>query len=409
VIRRLFAFLVCVRLVGCVWPGAAVADPAPGRRIALVIGNAAYRNVPRLANPDNDARSIAAALASLGFTLIGGGAQLDLDKPGLEGAIRAFGDALKEGDVGLFYYAGHGLQVHGENYLVPVDANPTREADIDFELVDANLVLRQMEDSKTKLNIMILDACRNNPFGGRGLGRAIATGLAQMQAPEGTIISYATQPGNVAEDGTGEHSPFATAITATLATPGLPVLETFNRIGVTVKHETGGRQQPWVSNSPIEGDFYFATGASGAASMTPAPPPLAPAAPSAPPSTARAPGPLALTQPLAPPQQPEQASPAQYMVGRWRIPDGRACTRLFGTVSVSDDKIIFEWHLPGGRLNVAVERIDRIEGNTIITTVLSDVGTPNSEAGQLVRYTIAPDHWISENLLTHERTMHLRC
>jgi hypothetical protein len=98
------------------------------------------------------------------------------------------------------------------------------------------------------------------------------------------------------------------------------------------------------------------------------------------------------------------------MVGRWRFPDGRACTRLFGTISVTDDgRIIFEWHLPGGGLNVAVERIDRIEGNTITTTVLSDVGTPNSEAGQRVRYILAPDRWISENLLTHERAVHLRC
>ena len=216
-ILRLLLRLIVVSLL--LWPGAAVfAESTTSGRIALVIGNGAYRNVPRLPNPANDARSIAETLASLGFTLIGGGAQLNLDKTALELAIRRFGEALKEGDVGLFYYAGHGLQVRGVNYLVPVDANPTREADIDFELVDANLVLRQMEELKTKLNIMILDACRNNPFGGRGrgLGRAVATGLAQMQAPEGTIISYATQPGNVAEDGTGDHSPFATAIVSAL-------------------------------------------------------------------------------------------------------------------------------------------------------------------------------------------------
>lgn len=252
-----------------------------GHRIALVVGNSAYQHVPRLTNPDNDARGIAETLKSVGFVLVGGGPQLDLDKAALERAIRDFGDSLKSGDVGLFYYAGHGLQVHGVNYLVPVNANPTREADIDFELVDANLVLRQMQDANTRLNIMILDACRNNPFGGRGLSRAIATGLAQMQAPEGTIISYATQPGNVAADGSDGHSPFARAIMQAVSTRDLPVLEVFNRIGVTVKRDTGGRQQPWVSTSPIDGDFYFVAGAPSAvaaAAAMPAPP-AAPAAP----------------------------------------------------------------------------------------------------------------------------------
>lgn len=167
------------------------------------------------------------------------------------------------------------MQVHGVNYLVPVNANPTREADIDFELVDANLVLRQMQDANTRLNIMILDACRNNPFGGRTLSRAIATGLAQMQAPEGTIISYATQPGNVAADGADGHSPFAKAIMQAVTAHDMPVLEVFNRIGVAVKRDTGGRQQPWVSTSPIDGDFYFVAAAPGAApaiAAAPAPP-----------------------------------------------------------------------------------------------------------------------------------------
>src|SRR5262249_39396011 len=138
-------------------------------RVALVIGNTDYRHVPKLANPTNDANLLADTLRSIGFTLVGGRAQLDLDKPALEKAIQEFGDRLAHADVGLFYYAGHGIQVRGANYLIPVDADLTREADVDLKLLNANLILRQMEGAGTRLNVVILDACRNDPFSGRGL------------------------------------------------------------------------------------------------------------------------------------------------------------------------------------------------------------------------------------------------
>jgi uncharacterized caspase-like protein len=177
------------------------AHPAAAeKRIALVMGNSAYQKVTRLDNPRNDATLMAETLSSLGFTLIGGRAQLDLDKAALDTDVQDFGRQIQGADVALFYYAGHGVQVNGSNYLVPVGANPTREADVDFQMVDTNLVLRQMQGSGTRLNVVILDACRNNPFGARGL-RATDGGLAQMRAPEGTLISYATQPGSVAQDG----------------------------------------------------------------------------------------------------------------------------------------------------------------------------------------------------------------
>jgi hypothetical protein len=156
----------------------------------------------------------------------------------------------------MFFYAGHGVQVRGANYLVPVNANPTREADVDFQMVDVNLVLNQMNGSGTHLNLLILDACRNNPFGGRGL-RATGGGLAQLRAPEGTLISYATQPGNVAQDGDDGHSPYTRALSATMKRPGLDIFQTFNEVGLAVKRTTGGSQQPWVSSSPIDGAFYF--------------------------------------------------------------------------------------------------------------------------------------------------------
>lgn len=228
-----------------------------GRRVALVIGNSAYRSVSPLDNPSRDARLIADTLRRLHFSVVGGGALNDLDRAGLERAVQEFGTQLAGADVGLFYFAGHGVQVRGANYLVPVDSNPAREADVDFQMLDANLVLRQMEAAATRLNLVILDACRNNPFVPRGL-RALDRGLAQMQAPEGTLISFATQPGSVAQDGANGHSPFATALAQAMLRPGLGLFDTFNDVGLAVQRATGGAQQPWLSSSPIAGTFYFA-------------------------------------------------------------------------------------------------------------------------------------------------------
>lgn len=234
---------------------------AAEKRVALVIGNSAYQSVPRLENPGNDARLVAETLQRLGFTLVGGGAQVDLDKAAFDSAVQRFGSQLIGADVALFYYAGHGIQLRGTNYLVPITANPARETDVDFQMVNAALVLRQMDGAGTKLNIVILDACRNNPFGGRGL-RAADGGLAQIRAPEGTLLSYATQPGNVALDGDDGHSPYTRALVETMQRPGLDVLQTFNQVGLVVKRATGSAQQPWVSSSPIDGSFYF-SGAPG--------------------------------------------------------------------------------------------------------------------------------------------------
>ncbi len=233
-----------------------IAPAAAEKRFALVVGNSAYRSVAPLDNPKNDAALMAKTLAGLGFTLIGGGAQLDLDKTALDNAVQSFGQQIQGADVALFYYAGHGVQVSGANYLVPVNANPVRETDVDFQMMDVNLVMRQMQGAGTRLNMVILDACRNNPFGGRSL-RASGGGLAQMRAPEGTLISYATQPGNVAQDGSSGDSPYTSALAATIVRPGLDIFQTFNEVGLMVKQTTGGSQQPWVSSSPIDGKFYF--------------------------------------------------------------------------------------------------------------------------------------------------------
>lgn len=249
-------------------------------RVALIIGESRYVHVPPLNNTTNDARLVASSLKKLGFELVGGAAQVDLDKTGIERAIRDFRNKLSPTTVGLFYYAGHGLQIQGVNYLVPVGANPTTAADADFELVDANVVLRQMADAGSSLNIVILDACRNNPFGGTGM-RAAGGGLAQMKAPKGTLISYATQPGNVAGDGpAGGDSPYTQALVGAIEKRGEDLFQVFNEVGLAVDHATNGAQQPWVSSSPLEGAFYFA-----------APPEVAPPAPAPAPAPAAAPAP----------------------------------------------------------------------------------------------------------------------
>jgi hypothetical protein len=256
---RLASFLAVFSCFSLILTDPAVAE----KRFALVVGNSAYQSVTPLDNPKNDASLMAKTLAGLGFVLVGGGAQLDLDKAALDKAVQNFGQQIQGADVALFYYAGHGVQVSGANYLVPVNANPTRETDVDFQMVDINLVLRQMQGAGTRLNLVILDACRNNPFGGRGL-RASGGGLAQMHAPEGTLISYATQPGNVAQDGVHGNSPYTEALAATIGRAGLDIFQTFNEVGLLVKRATGGSQQPWVSSSPIDGNFYFTPPLAGA-------------------------------------------------------------------------------------------------------------------------------------------------
>ncbi len=231
-------------------------SPIVGRRVALVVGNSNYKNVPQLTNPSNDAQLMARTLQRLGFKLVGDRAQIDVDKAAFDKAVVTFGNELPGAAVALFFYAGHGLQIAGENYLVPVDANPQKPSDVDFQMVATKVILDPMQDAGAKLNIVILDACRNNPFGGRGL-RAVGSGLAQMEAPEGTIIAYATRPGAVASDGDGRDSPYTLALAQVMPEHGVEILDTFNQVGLQVAKTTGGNQVPWTNYSPISGHFCF--------------------------------------------------------------------------------------------------------------------------------------------------------
>ena len=207
-LRALSAAILCYLLLAL--PAAA------DKRVALVVGNSAYVNSPALPNPVNDAKEMAKALTEAGFEVIVG---LDLDKRAFDGKVRDFALGLEGADVAVFYYAGHGLQVAGRNFLVPVDAKLHGERDLDFEGVSVDFVLRQMElDRDNKTNIVFLDACRDNPLS-RNLARSMGTrstsvgqGLAQVDTGVGTFIAYSTQPGNVAVDGAGANSPFAAAL-----------------------------------------------------------------------------------------------------------------------------------------------------------------------------------------------------
>ncbi len=239
----------------------AVAAPALAeKRLALIVGNSAYTSASRLANPANDATDMAAALKNIGFEVLLGA---DLDKRAFDAKVRDFARALPSADVALFYYAGHGLQVGGRNYLMPIDAQLQGERDLDFEGVALDFVLKQMElEREGKTNIVLLDACRDNPLA-RNLARNMGTrsasvgqGLAQVQTGVGTFIAYSTQPGNVALDGQGRNSPFTAALTKALTTPDRTITSVMIDVRRDVLAATGGRQVPW-DHSALTGDFYF--------------------------------------------------------------------------------------------------------------------------------------------------------
>ena len=260
------------------WAVTAVAGRSE-TRVALVVGNAAYVKTTPLANPINDARDISAALKAHGFDVV---EAYDADKRKLDMALRAFADRLGKADVALFFYAGHGLQVGLQNYLVPIDASLERERNLEFEAVKLEFVLRQMElDREGKTSIVILDVCRDNPLA-RNLARSMGTrstavgrGLASAPAGLGTFIAYSTQPGNVALDGTGRNSPFAAAMIKHMPVKGRNLPALLIEVRKDVVAATGGQQVSW-DHSALTTDFYFAggptvAGTSGTAAVVRAP------------------------------------------------------------------------------------------------------------------------------------------
>ena len=223
---------------------------AAKQRLALVIGNSAYKNAP-VKNPVNDATDMASALMKLGFKVT---LKTDADQKTMEKAIRSFGKKLRKGGIGLFYYAGHGLQIKGRNYLIPIGAEIESEADVKYGSVDAGLILGKMEDAGNNLNIIILDACRNNPFA--RTFRSAGQGLAKMDAPTGSILAYATAPGSVAADGRGRNGLYTAKLLKHMIVPGLEIGRLFREVRKDVVKASGKMQTPWESSS-LMGDFYF--------------------------------------------------------------------------------------------------------------------------------------------------------
>lgn len=261
-------------LAQILWVGGSWAQGvAQERRTALVIGNSAYRKAP-LVNPTNDAQAMAARLGSLGFAVT----KLEnASKHQMSDAIRQFGDNIRLGGVGLFYFAGHGIQINGENFLIPVDDDIQDKSQVATKGVEAKLVLQAIGNAKNRLNIVILDACRNNPFAqsaSRGLvptgnpdGPARsdgAGGLAAMEALVGTLVAFATAPESVAADGSGKNGVYTENLLRNISEPGLRIEDVFKRTRFAVRQETSGRQVPW-ENTSLEGDFYFVAPAAGSA------------------------------------------------------------------------------------------------------------------------------------------------
>lgn len=221
------------------------------RRVALVIGNGAYQHTSPLKNPTNDAQDVAEALQHFNFQVI---LKINADLESMANAVFEFGEKLKGGGIGLFYYAGHGLQVKGENYLLPVDANLTREDDVKRKAISANDIVEKMGEGKSHLNLVFLDACRNNPF--PASSRAVTRGLGGMSAPNGTLLIYSTNPDNVALDGNGRNGTYTKHLLQKISEPGVEVGMLLRKVRTAVKDETAGQQVPW-ENGSIEGEFYF--------------------------------------------------------------------------------------------------------------------------------------------------------
>lgn len=226
---------------------------AAEKRVALVIGNSTYASAP-LKNPANDAEDIAATLKGSGFEVI---ALKNSNQVAMKRAVREFGQKARAAEAALFYFAGHGMQVKGVNYLVPVAADIQSEADAEDQTVSLDYVLRTMEDSGARFNVAILDACRNNPFA-RSF-RSASRGLAQVQAATGTLIAYATAPGGVAADGEGRNGIYTKHLIESIRETDGDILRVFQRVRTGVFKETEGKQTPWESISLV-GDFYFRTG-----------------------------------------------------------------------------------------------------------------------------------------------------
>jgi len=268
VMKKIYALFFLLLLAMCITVQAQEPEEADrqssntSQKVALVIGNSDYLSAPLL-NPYNDALAMADALRETGFEVMeytNMKTFADMKK-----AIRTFGMAIQNGGVGLFYYAGHGIQVNGRNYLIPTEAEIYAEEEVEYEAVDVGFVMSQMEIARNRMNIIILDACRNNPFARSW--RSASSGLAFINAPAGTMIAYATAPGSVASDGSGENGLYTEELLKQIRKEGMKIEDVFKNVRSNVMSRSNSLQTPWESSSLI-GDFYFVEAPPAAAATT---------------------------------------------------------------------------------------------------------------------------------------------
>ena len=250
---QIFRFFALACLAWFAFAGAAA---IAGARVALVVGNSSYTKFRVLENPQNDARLMAKSLEAADFDVV---SLIDADYDTLKRALVEFGRLLRsdETEASLFYYAGHGVQVKGENYLLPVNADIASEDEVDLQGINVNDFLAVMNSSKSAVNIVVLDSCRDNPFAGATRGGP--RGLAIVEAPKGTYIAYATSPGQVALDGEAGNSPYTSALAEAMAQPGIPIERVFKLARAKVQKATSDQQVPWETSS-ITGEFFFLPG-----------------------------------------------------------------------------------------------------------------------------------------------------
>jgi uncharacterized caspase-like protein len=242
---------------------AAIADHAPsfGKRVALVIGNSNYQNAPALPNPLRDAATVANSLQKVGFQNVI--LETNLGREQLHDALRRFAKEAETADWAVVYYAGHGIEAEGVNYLIPIDAKINTDRDIALEAIPIGQVLNSAERARA-LRLVILDACRDNPFANQMkrtltvASRSVSRGLAQIEPDPGTLVVFAAKAGETALDGDGENSPFVTAFVRDIQVPGVEVRRLFDNVRDDVMDMTGRRQQPYSYGSvPGRQDFYF--------------------------------------------------------------------------------------------------------------------------------------------------------
>ena len=326
---------------------------AQERRLALVVGNSEYLGKGNsLANPAHDAEDVSAKLKTLGFdvdTLIDG-SLLQMDD-----AIDALGRKAKDYDVVLFYYSGHGMQSKGDNYLVPVDAELRSEADIKYKCTAVNHLIAKLEESGCPMKIIVLDACRNNPFEMswyKGIG---AKGFSQVTAPKGTLIAYATAPGRTAEDGIGRNSPYTSAFLESLDIPNLSLSDFFDNVGTLVLEKTNDEQEPWYSKSAFKNPrFYFNAKATPAPVVAQATTSTVPTQPTQQKPSTTQPQPQTVSAPVITPTQSSHEPPTDTKNGTYTYTsNGLAFVILPKTVSAPVNANSHEYvdlGLPSGTL-----------------------------------------------------------